>query len=365
VSEDGFDKLYMLKILTEANKFEEVALSDNILINGGKYRKAESAFGNIPTNGDYGIKQIIRYSLNNDGEINELMTASYNAWIGDNPENKGFQQLYERTESKRYVRGRLGSRAALSSNSLVFFLPYGTNEFEEKDCIVSNYNILTDDLIYPSNAYIFSRDGIMVDAAVVFYENEQLIKNRLYVKPIIMVEDYKYMGLVFSSKSGKTLTAEQVKSAVSFSALTTTPTDITSSFGTIVQYQITQTGLGVQKTDRSSFNTPVNIPSKNPIYVTLPRAKSYQWSTRDGNAADNLSNNNYWFAPGCAFKPNDAYMMMSFSIAGKGYDNTGTSSYGNITAEELETAKAAGSLAVYEITDTDAVTSVLASGYTR
>lgn len=183
--------------------------------------------------------------------------------------------------------------------------------------------------------------------------------------PIIMVEDYKYMGLVFSSKSGKTLTAEQVKSAVSFSALTTTPTDITSSFGTIVQYQITQTGLGVQKTDRSSFNTPVNIPSKNPIYVTLPRAKSYQWSTRDGNAADNLSNNNYWFAPGCAFKPNDAYMMMSFSIAGKGYDNTGTSSYGNITAEELETAKAAGSLAVYEITDADAVTSVLESGYTR
>ena len=183
--------------------------------------------------------------------------------------------------------------------------------------------------------------------------------------PIIMVEDYKYMGLVFSSKSGKALTAENVKSAVSISALSVAPTDITANFGTVVQKQIIQTGLGEAKTQRSSFDTPVNIPSRNPIYVTLPRTKSYQWSTRDGNAVDNLSNNNYWFAPGCAFKPNDAYMMMSFSISAKGYTNTGNSSYSDITATELEAAKAAGSLVVYEVTDADNVTNVLANGYTR
>lgn len=187
--EDGFDKTYMLKLLTEANKFEELEMADNISINGDKYRKAEIAYKNLPLNGDYGIKQIVRYTVNSDGKINELLTASYNAWLGDAVENKGFQQLYERTESKRYVRGRLGSRAALSLDSVIFFLPYGTNEFEEQDCLVSNYNLLTDDLIYPSNAYLFSRDGIVADAAVVYYENEQLVNNRLYTKPIIMVED--------------------------------------------------------------------------------------------------------------------------------------------------------------------------------
>ena len=183
--------------------------------------------------------------------------------------------------------------------------------------------------------------------------------------PIVMVEDYKYMGLVFSSKSGKTLTADQVKASVSFSSLTETPTDITGSFGTVVQYQITQTGLGQEKTNRSSFDTYVNLPSRNPIYVTLPRTKYYQWSTRDGDAQNNLSNNNYWFAPGCAFQPNDTYMMMSFSISAKGYDNTGSGSYSEISASELETARTNGELTVYEITDADSVSSVLESGYTR
>ena len=53
------------------------------------------------------------------------------------------------------------------------------------------------------------------------------------------------------------------------------------------------------------------------------------------------------------------------SIAGKGYDNTGSSSYSDIPAAELESARTDGLLVVYEITDADAVTFVLADGYAR
>lgn len=184
--EAGFSKYAKLKMLTEANKFEVLELAEKTSVNGKSYREVNEAFDAIPLNGEYGHKQLIRYGLNSEGKINDIRTASYNAWYGD--DKSGFQQLYESNQSQRYIRGKLGERATLTANSLVFFIPYGKTELEEEDCLLTSYSILIDDMIYTSNSYIFERDGILVDAAVCYYTPEQLSSNRMYTKPIMMVE---------------------------------------------------------------------------------------------------------------------------------------------------------------------------------
>ena len=179
-----------LKVLTEQNKFEIYDLADNVKINESRYKSSVAAYENLPGNTAVSNQitvqnQLIRYTLNNDGEINYIATASPTAWNGT--DDAGFLQLLERDTEHRYVRGRMGQKITLSDSSLVFFLPRGVTELEEEDCGVTNYNILIDDMTYLTNAYVFAEDGIVADAAVVFYTSDQIANNRLYTKPIMMV----------------------------------------------------------------------------------------------------------------------------------------------------------------------------------
>lgn len=210
LNDDSFNSKVTLRLLTDANRFEELELADRIQINNTGFRDAAEAYRAIPgyTQDSASVKsQLIRYSTNTDGRINKILTASYNAWNGES--NSGFLALYERTGQQRYTRGKLGERATLTSATKVFFVPNGVDDPEETDCKVSNYSELVDDFIYSSNAYVYNEDGICADALVCLYMPEQLPNNRLYSKPIMMVDSISEKigesGEIFNCVTGYSL----------------------------------------------------------------------------------------------------------------------------------------------------------------
>lgn len=190
INAETLDSVASIKILTEQNKFEIYDLAESVRINESRYNSSVSAFKNLPGNttvlDEITVKnQIIRYMLNEDGKVNRILTSSPTAWNGT--DDAGFLQLLDRDTEHRYVRGRMGKKITLSASSIVFFIPRGESVLEEEDCGVTNYNILVDDMIYLTNAYLFSEDNIIADAAVCYYTPEQLANNRLYTKPIMIV----------------------------------------------------------------------------------------------------------------------------------------------------------------------------------
>lgn len=188
----GFEDVAKLRILTEGNKIENFDLADNMRINESRYSTSVSAFKNLPGNstllGEVTVKkQIIRYMLNGDGEINRIFTASPTAWNGT--DEAGFLQILEKDSQQRHVRGRMGKKITFSDSSLIFFIPRDETDLDEKNCGVSNYSILGTDSIYLANGYLFSKDSIVADAAVCYYTPDQLPKNSLASKPIMMVSE--------------------------------------------------------------------------------------------------------------------------------------------------------------------------------
>lgn len=179
-----------LKILTEDNRIEIYDFSDKVKINGKRYNSATDAYKNLPGNSALLDKitvkrQIIRYTLNDAGEINNILTASPTAWNGT--DEAGFLQVFENDEQQRYVRGRMGQKITFSDSSLVFFIPRDETELNISNCGVSDYSILSTDSVYLTNGYLFEKDSILIDAAVCYYSDDQIPNNSLVSRPIIMV----------------------------------------------------------------------------------------------------------------------------------------------------------------------------------
>ena len=178
---DAFDKEIILKILTEEGVFEVVSLAEKVKVNGERQTDGgKNKVNEILNSAD----KLIRYTINDDGNINNIVTASFDGSAEYKDEK--IRSIYNGIEKQWYNSGRLGTTALTTKETPVFMIPYGDVNPDEEECAVLTYSSLTDNTLYYCNAYHYNTNSVAADAAVVYYEYGDLYDNIDMYRPVIM-----------------------------------------------------------------------------------------------------------------------------------------------------------------------------------
>lgn len=107
-----------IKVFTQDGVFKTLSLSEKMSFNGSKKINGQSACDWFAVNEN--AAQIIKFSQNEDGEVDKIITAGENA--------DGLYSLGSLASSTRYRTGQrcFGSKIILDENAIVFIIPSGT-----------------------------------------------------------------------------------------------------------------------------------------------------------------------------------------------------------------------------------------------
>lgn len=131
---DGvFEKTLQLRMFTQKGVFEDKYVSDKVKVDGVSGRNAEQVFAALSSGGVI-TPQLIRYSLNGDGKINVVDTATQTL-----PENPGvYPDAYDKLTEYSYISDQMtykSSTASLSAycnvdGAAIFCIPNDINNKE-------------------------------------------------------------------------------------------------------------------------------------------------------------------------------------------------------------------------------------------
>ena len=179
--ERAFGETVRIMLLTQDGIFEELEFDKKIVVNGEKQRDGgKKMLDEILTSSD----KLIRYTVDEDGTINNLITAVYDQ--RSNYDGKQTRAIYSGLEKQWYNSARLGTAALLTKDTPIFMIPYGDANPDIEDCAVLSYSSLIDNVNHYGNAYHYNKESVAADAAVIYYEYGNLYDNIDMYRPVIM-----------------------------------------------------------------------------------------------------------------------------------------------------------------------------------
>ena len=177
----SFSEMVRFLILTQDGVFEDLELAERVSVNGEKQTDGGKEFlDEFLSSSD----KLIRYTLNDEGKINAVVTVIYD----NNAEYEGVnvRAIYPDISQQWYNSARLGTAALMTKNTPIFMIPYGNRNPNEEDCAVMTYSSLIDNVNHYSNAYHYNAESVAADAAVLYYEYGNLYDNIAMYRPVIM-----------------------------------------------------------------------------------------------------------------------------------------------------------------------------------
>jgi len=184
VSYDTGDEEYILKVLEMNGEFGKYRLSDRVTIDGS-LKKSAAVYDIISR--DFS-PQVIKYSINNNGEINVIDFASTDiSGFGQKPENSKDSLIkYYSRSSLRYRAGCRGFNSkALMLNAQILSVPNNTDLLDESENYsIGDYNTLVSDNTYTVDIYNIDEYG-MAEFAVVYVDAKAPPSSRSFTSSIV------------------------------------------------------------------------------------------------------------------------------------------------------------------------------------
>ncbi len=203
IGKKGVSKDVTLRMLTAEGKLEDLVLAENVRNNS-----SETTEKNADIYAGITERQVVRYSLNAEGLINQIEFASSD--LTSKGFKKGASTASGRNGTTRYYKtsGLLGPEIALDAKTLVFSVPSADNSSDEKLYYMGDMNTLASGGYYPNTvSYLYGDD--IYSKAVVRESNVKSVErdsSRMLVSKIEKIYDadensekYSVVGL----ESGK------------------------------------------------------------------------------------------------------------------------------------------------------------------
>lgn len=190
--DNGYDEegLY-LKLLTEEGIIRKFRLAEKTKIDGKSFKSYDDMLtymancNGIFTYPSYTLNsQILRYSMNSEGEINKIDTLALN---NENENIKSsLSARYSDNEEKTakwFNIERFGLKSVLNTNTIVFYIPNSDKDApDEGKCTTGKYTMgFVNDNSYYGNAYYVSSHSGFADAALCYYTPDNIEQNRCFV----------------------------------------------------------------------------------------------------------------------------------------------------------------------------------------
>ena len=182
IYENSLDERVRLMVYTEDNKIEKLLCSETIKMDGERCKNAEQIIKSFyETNDDrimcdsakrvcYIPRQIIRYSLNDYGEISAIDTLKMNEKYENN--TNSLSAIYGDSFQQHWNRAyRFGTLTSTTQDTKVFAIPYDDRFDIYDDSLIfvgSAASIIVDDTVYTSNAY--TTNAYSTSASVVLWK---------------------------------------------------------------------------------------------------------------------------------------------------------------------------------------------------
>ena len=217
----------VLKILTADSGIQKINCAKKVRIDGVKIEENYDLIMNALDVGEnITKKQLIRYRTDSDGNISRIDTPKMNLSY-ESSENSLTPVFENEKGSHWYNSNRLGIKALMNAQTIVFYMPNGADNPDEQDCYVGKFSdIMINDVSYISDAYNISSLNAYTDAVVCYYNYNNLRINSNSYRPLIMVDSINY-GLndddepvtFLNCFSSGTKTTYEVSSEIDFSGV--------------------------------------------------------------------------------------------------------------------------------------------------
>lgn len=161
------------KILTEQGEVAVLAFAQSVTVDGSKKNSgnsSENSVKNVIFNGEQAIRQLVRYSLDEEGKINGLDTAKQAEGLQDQYTATDSLTCYHKGISKNFKSGQnTFTSFRISGGTPIFFVPVVTApEVEDEDFVVGTASNLQNDGKYTVDSFDLREDGLM--SVVVCYD---------------------------------------------------------------------------------------------------------------------------------------------------------------------------------------------------
>lgn len=194
--DNPFSKNIILRVLKQDGVAEELILADTVKIDGVKYEDASKIIAAFPVKSDSGeliSPQMIRYELNEAGEIKNIDTTSLNPQY-ETTDNSLTVIGDESYTVKWYRRNRVGLDAYIdNTQTYIFAVPEKSlsGGFDPEEYRVGNVGtLLSEDRQIAANVYTVSGRSEFAEAMIYEYKYARLNRNfSPTVVEVIMVDE--------------------------------------------------------------------------------------------------------------------------------------------------------------------------------
>lgn len=211
---DDIEGVYVT-VLNEDGKISKLKLAKKIRIDAKSYKEyadmlkyLASQNGSIKNEEFIINAQLIKYSVNEDGEISVMDTLSVNSPKENNQNSLTARYTKEEEEEEKwFCVDRFGLKAVMNANTKVFYIPNSNKSApQEEVCAVGKYTLgMASDSSYYGNAYYTSSLSSYADAVVVYYKAEHLKRyNAVVISEISkgVNEDNETVNIVSGYENG-------------------------------------------------------------------------------------------------------------------------------------------------------------------
>lgn len=169
VADDEGEETYILKVLEMNGEFAKLNLAEKVTVDGVS-KKSTEAYNSIKK--DFS-PQVIKYSINSDGEINvvDLASADISSFGQKHENSKDSLVKFHSKSSLRYRAGCRGFNSkALMLNAQILSVPNNSDLLDESEnYTIGDYNTLVSDNTYTVDIYNIDEYG-MAEFAVVYVD---------------------------------------------------------------------------------------------------------------------------------------------------------------------------------------------------
>lgn len=176
--ETGLDGKYKLKLFTQAGEMLVVDFARRVNVDG-TIIDADKAYNSLK-NGDTIDSQLIRYELNENGELKYIDTIKKGEYESVNSLHRSFSSEYDEYGNARTLEyawrdtGMFGGRIPVNASGPMFVVPKDAGASDENYLITTPYKYFVHDHNYGIDAYKVLRGELIAD--VVVYKSDSAIQ---------------------------------------------------------------------------------------------------------------------------------------------------------------------------------------------
>ena len=254
----------ILRAVTPADGRISLACASKVNIDGKQRKGKYEVLANIfKDSGGNFVKQLVRFSVNEDGEINKLDTAKFDA-VSENASNS-LHLVYDGASAQTYFKSNLkafGMNAQYNNNTVVFYIPADGSDFD--DYIVVPISKFVTDKKYYVKAYSTDKYSLTAEA-VLCYDNVIETTPMMYQDYLTVVSDIS-VGLNDDNEAVTKITGYQKDSELTWDV---TDSNVLKIGNTKIGYSSSADGnleLGVGDAIRFDTDKDGNIVNIQLIY---------------------------------------------------------------------------------------------------